>query len=583
MDMFRLGLVVNPLAGLGGPVALKGSDGVAAEALARGAEPRALERTRVALECLLPLVEKIEFLTFPGAMGGELLERMGFRHRLLGEWQGAVSSAADTRLAIERLQEAGVALILFAGGDGTARDVAGVVREQQPVLGIPAGVKIHSGVYAISPRAAGELARRLVEGGLVRLASGEVRDLDEEALRAGRVAARWYGEMTVPEEGHFMQHVKQAGMESEELVLVDLADWLAENWEDGVRYVLGPGSTLHGLARNLGLETTLLGVDVLENGAVIARDVDEARLFELVDGHPAYLLVTAIGGQGHVIGRGNQQISPGCCAPSAWSACGWSPPSASWGPSGAARCWSTAATRCWTTASRTPSGSGPATRKNCCIRWDTRRTRTRPRALRRKRMDKDVSGALRRLLLLAMLGLPLVAAAAVEPQRLVDAARAQVGVTLGYDPAYRQLDYPGGDVPLQTGVCTDVVVRALRGQGLDLQKAVHEDMRRHFAAYPQQWGMKGTDRNIDHRRVPNLMTWFSRQGLALAPSRDASAYRAGDIVAWRLDNGLLHIGVLSDRRLEGRPLVLHNIGAGVREEDLLFRYQVIGHYRFPQG
>lgn len=582
MDMFRLGLVVNPLAGLGGPVALKGSDGVAAEALARGAEPRALERTRVALECLLPLVEKIEFLTFPGAMGGELLERMGFRHRLLGEWQGAVSSAADTRLAIERLQEAGVALILFAGGDGTARDVAGVVREQQPVLGIPAGVKIHSGVYAISPRAAGELARRLVEGGLVRLASGEVRDLDEEALRAGRVAARWYGEMTVPEEGHFMQHVKQAGMESEELVLVDLADWLAENWEDGVRYVLGPGSTLHGLARNLGLETTLLGVDVLENGAVIARDVDEARLFELVDGHPAYLLVTAIGGQGHVIGRGNQQISPRVLRAIGLERMRVVATKRKLGTLGgrpllvdsgdpvlddsfpdAIRVWAGYKEELlyplgYAKDQDAPAGAG-------------------------ERMDKDVSGALRRLLLLAMLGLPLVAAAAVEPQRLVDAARAQVGVTLGYDPAYRQLDYPGGDVPLQTGVCTDVVVRALRGQGLDLQKAVHEDMRRHFAAYPQQWGMKGTDRNIDHRRVPNLMTWFGRQGLALAPSRDASAYRAGDIVAWRLDNGLLHIGVLSDRRLEGRPLVLHNIGAGVREEDLLFRYQVIGHYRFPQG
>lgn len=353
---------------------------MAAEALARGAEPRALERTRIALECLLPLVEKIEFLTFPGAMGGELLERMGFRHRLLGEWQGAVSSAADTRLAIERLQEAGVALILFAGGDGTARDVAGVVREQQPVLGIPAGVKIHSGVYAISPRAAGELARRLVEGGLVRLASGEVRDLDEEALRAGRVAARWYGEMTVPEEGHFMQHVKQAGMESEELVLVDLADWLAESWEDGVRYVLGPGSTLHGLARNLGLETTLLGVDVLENGAVLARDVDEARLFELVDGHPAFLLVTAIGGQGHVIGRGNQQISPRVLRAIGLERMRVVATKRKLGTLGAGRCWSTAATRCWTTASRTPSGSGPATRKNCCIRWDTRRTRTRPRA-----------------------------------------------------------------------------------------------------------------------------------------------------------------------------------------------------------
>ena len=211
---------------------------------------------------------------------------------------------------MQRLQEAGCALILFAGGDGTARDVCSVVREGQPVLGIPAGVKIHSGVYAISPRAAGELAARLVEGGLVRLACGEVRDLDESALREGRVSARWYGELTVPEEGHFMQQTKQAGMESEELVLLELADWLQDSMEDGVRYVFGPGSTLHGLAQNLGLETTLLGVDVIENGQVLAHDVTEAQLFELVEGHPSRLLVTAIGGQGHILGRGNQQISP---------------------------------------------------------------------------------------------------------------------------------------------------------------------------------------------------------------------------------------------------------------------------------
>ena len=222
---------------------------------------------------------------------------------------GAVSSAADTRLAIERLQEAGVALILFAGGDGTARDVAGVVREQQPVLGIPAGVKIHSGVYAISPRAAGELARRLVEGGGAPGQRRSARPRRRGAARRPRRRALVRRDDSAG--GGPLHAAREAGrMESEELVLVDLADWLAENWEDGVRYVLGPGSTLHGLARNLGLETTLLGVDVLENGAVIARDVDEARLFELVDGHPAYLLVTAIGGQGHVIGRGNQQISP---------------------------------------------------------------------------------------------------------------------------------------------------------------------------------------------------------------------------------------------------------------------------------
>ena len=309
-SLFRLGLIINPLAGLGGSVGLKGSDGVAAVALEMGATPRATERTRQALELLLPLAGRLEFLTIPGLMGADLLAQMGFVHRVLGQPHAGPTRAEDTREAVRQLQAQGCALILFAGGDGTARDVCAAVHGQQPVLGIPAGVKIHSGVYAISPRAAGELARQLVEGGLVRLTSGEVRDLDESALRDGRVAARWYGELTVPEPGHYMQHVKQAGMESEELVLSDLADWLNDSWEEGVRYVLGPGSTLHGLARNLALDTTLLGVDVIENGQVLARDVSEAQLFELVDGHPAYLLVTAIGGQGHILGRGNQQISP---------------------------------------------------------------------------------------------------------------------------------------------------------------------------------------------------------------------------------------------------------------------------------
>lgn len=171
-------------------------------------------------------------------------------------------------------------------------------------------------------------------------------------------------------------------------------------------------------------------------------------------------------------------------------------------------------------------------------------------------------------------------AQAVDAERLVLAAREQVGVTLGYDPAYRRLAYPGGDVPLQTGVCTDVVIRALRSQGLDLQEAVHRDMRANFAVYPKNWGLSRPDPNIDHRRVPNLMTWFRRQGWALPLTRDAAAYRAGDIVAWDLGGGLTHIGILSDRRsAEGVPLVLHNIGRGTREEDILFAYRIIGHYR----
>ncbi len=186
------------------------------------------------------------------------------------------------------------------------------------------------------------------------------------------------------------------------------------------------------------------------------------------------------------------------------------------------------------------------------------------------------------LALLVCLGLPgWVSAQAIDPQQLVQAARSQVGVTLGYDPVYRQLAYPGGDVPLSTGVCTDVVIRALREQGLDLQQRVHQDMRAHFAAYPRNWGLKRPDPNIDHRRVPNLMTWFSRQGMSLGVSQQAADYRTGDIVTWDLGRGLTHIGLVSDRLGPGSvPLILHNIGAGAQEEDILFAYRITGHYRF---
>lgn len=310
MGLFRIGLIINPLAGVGGPAGFKGSDGMAVQAQALGIEAKAGQRTQIALEQLLPVKDRLQFVCLPGAMGADLLAQMGFTHQVLGSLEAPVSSAEDTRAAVQLLQQHGVALILFAGGDGTARDICATVHEGQPVLGIPAGVKIQSGVYAVSPKAAGELCRRLVEGGLVRLASAEVRDIDESALREGRVTARWYGELTVPQEGGFVQQVKQGGVESEELVLAELADWLQESWQADVRYIFGPGSTMHGLAQNLGLDTTLLGVDVIENGQVIARDVNEAQLFALVNEHPAMLLVTAIGGQGHIIGRGNQQISP---------------------------------------------------------------------------------------------------------------------------------------------------------------------------------------------------------------------------------------------------------------------------------
>ena len=164
---------------------------------------------------------------------------------------------------------------------------------------------------------------------------------------------------------------------------------------------------------------------------------------------------------------------------------------------------------------------------------------------------------------------------------LVAAARAQIGVTLRYDPAYIVLPYPNGDVPQDRGVCTDVVIRALRSQGFDLQQRVHEDMRAHFDAYPKKWGLRAPDPNIDHRRVPNLQTWFDRQGWSV-PVRDRDAdYRAGDIVTWTLPGHLDHIGIVSDRRspFTYAPLILHNIGHGTREDDILFAYPITGHYR----
>ena len=163
----------------------------------------------------------------------------------------------------------------------------------------------------------------------------------------------------------------------------------------------------------------------------------------------------------------------------------------------------------------------------------------------------------------------------------VSQARAQIGVTTVYDPSYVQLSYPDGDIARERGVCTDVVIRALRDTAdVDLQQLVHEDMNRNFARYPTIWGLTRTDKNIDHRRVPNLEVFFERKGFS-QPVRDkADAYQSGDIVTWRLPGNLPHIGIVSDKAAsDGTPLVIHNIGAGTQEENVLFRFKIIGHYR----
>jgi len=174
-----------------------------------------------------------------------------------------------------------------------------------------------------------------------------------------------------------------------------------------------------------------------------------------------------------------------------------------------------------------------------------------------------------------------VAAKPGDGLAIASAAREQVGKTTCYDPAYRKLCYPNGDVPIECGVCTDVVVRALRSSlSMDLQALVHQDMKQHFSLYPQNWGLSGPDTNIDHRRVPNLRTWLARKGWKLPVTTTASDYRAGDLVTCIVPPNLPHIMIVSDRvSPEGRPLVIHNIGGGAHEEDRLFEFELTGHYR----
>lgn len=314
-DAFRLGLIINPVAGIGGSVGLKGSDGdeVVALARSRGGVSRAVERAGRTLALLFPLRSRVRLYCFEGAMGGDLATQLGFPVEMLGAPADPLrTTAADTEHAARRMAERGVDLILFAGGDGTARNVCNAAGPGQPALGIPAGVKMHSGVYAITPEAAGEIVSRMVSGRAVDVDLAEVRDLDEQAYREGRVKSRYYGELLVPRLGQFVQAVKSGEQNSDPLVLDAIADGIIESIEPGVLQIVGAGSTTSPILERLGLDNTLLGVDLVLNGEQIGKDVAESDILSALDSHhgPARLIITPIGGQGHIFGRGNQQLSP---------------------------------------------------------------------------------------------------------------------------------------------------------------------------------------------------------------------------------------------------------------------------------
>lgn len=312
--MLTIALVVNPFAGLGGPAGLKGSDGaeVREAAIARGARPRAQTRAARAFAVLDNAAAPVRIVCCEGPMGSAALAGLALDVVCVAGPSSANTSAKDTASVALALAETQPDVLVFVGGDGTARDVLDAVGDRLPTLGIPAGVKMHSAVYAVSPEAAGELLLKLSRAGLVNLEHREVRDIDEVAFRDGVVKTRYYGELLTPEEGHFLQRTKVAGRESSELVAAEIADDVVESLEPNRLYLIGPGSTTAAIMEALSLPNTLLGVDVIADGELLLIDASESELLTLLasDGRDATIVVTAIGGQGHVFGRGNQQLGP---------------------------------------------------------------------------------------------------------------------------------------------------------------------------------------------------------------------------------------------------------------------------------
>jgi NAD+ kinase len=300
--MRTVGVVINPIAGMGGRVGLKGTDGKVAEARARGADPRAPGRATEALRRMQELAPDTAVLAYGGRMGADEAREAGFEPTVVGEPAAEETSAADTRAAVRALVDRDVDVLLFVGGDGTAVDVAETLDELDdgtPVIGVPAGVKVYSEVFGVTPRAAGQIAVQFTD-----TEPAEVNDIDEDEYREGEVHTELRGVVNVPV-AEERQSSKQLGGGTVE----SLAEGVAREAREGVTYVLGPGSTVGAVKEALGFSGTALGVDVWRDGDVLAEDAAETDVLDALGGENV-IVVSPIGGQGFVFGRGNQQLSP---------------------------------------------------------------------------------------------------------------------------------------------------------------------------------------------------------------------------------------------------------------------------------
>ena len=301
-----IGFVINPIAGMGGRVALKGTDGVVEEAIRRGAKPVTPRRAR---EFLKNLKSNVNFLTASGKMGAEVLKDFKFPYEIVYN-APENTSAEDTKNAVREFLKRGAKLIVFVGGDGTARDVVEIADSKVPILGVPSGVKMYSSVFAVNPEKAAYIVEKFLKGE-VSIGDGEVLDIDEYAYRNNELKIRLFGYAKIPIVEDMIQSSKSeyAGGEEEE-DKKSIAEFVVENMEGNVLYLLGAGTTVAKIAEVLGVEKTLLGVDALYNGKIIGKDLGEKEILDLLERYPrAKIIITPIGSQGFIFGRGNQQFS----------------------------------------------------------------------------------------------------------------------------------------------------------------------------------------------------------------------------------------------------------------------------------
>ena len=313
----RVGILLNPYAGVGGQLALKGSDSLTRElreqvqANVEKGQSHAQQRLSIVMKLLQQqqLLHRFDLITAPAQLGAQALKALNIPCRVVNLPVGSHTTADDTVRLAKALLAEGVDLLLFAGGDGTARDVCLAVGLQVPVLGVPAGVKMHSGVFAINPQAATDVLQEIALGHWVSAELAEVRDIDEMDLQQGRLRARHYGEMRVPALANHIQQVKCSGREVEALVVAEIAAGFVESMRDDCVYALGPGTTIAAIAEQLAVKNTLLGFDLVQSGQCLANDVTAEDLLVMAKQHQLMVVIAPTGGQGSLIGRGNQQLS----------------------------------------------------------------------------------------------------------------------------------------------------------------------------------------------------------------------------------------------------------------------------------